>query len=143
MISFSIATLATTKLDLKLHLFSLKRINIRDRRFLNGDSLRKHVFNVRNNDRPTYKCMICEKQYKHKQTLAYHLKRHSGDLLFPCDTCKSAFISRSYLLRHKWQMHREMCYKCKTFGKKFVNSAHLNSHIEQAHIKNSFRIFRS
>jgi KRAB domain-containing zinc finger protein len=113
------------------------------KRFRDMDSLNGHELLHLTEDRPTFKCMICDKSFKKKQGFEDHLKRHSGDLPFKCERCDSAFLKRCGLRRHMWQMHQEKCYECTTCGEKFINGAHLNSHKAQVHIQQGFRLFRS
>jgi KRAB domain-containing zinc finger protein len=47
-----------------------------------------------------YKCDICGKGFRHRQSLQRHTMTHTGDMPYQCDICGKGFRHRQSLQRH-------------------------------------------
>ena len=57
-----------------------------------------------NEQEPEFVCKVCGKIYRHKTSLARHLKDHE-DNLFDCDECSKRFSRKDNLYAHKRVVH--------------------------------------
>ena len=57
-----------------------------------------------NEQEPEFVCKVCGKIYRHKASLARHLKDHE-DNLFDCDECSKRFSRKDNLYAHKRVVH--------------------------------------
>jgi len=77
--------------------------------FFYNSSLSRHIATVHSVEMP-FKCTIaeCDRRFKYKSALDYHLLVHEGKLDHPCDICGKGFLTQDKLLRH---------IKCHVFSK--------------------------
>ncbi len=60
-----------------------------------------------------FKCNQCDKTFKWKHGLTFHLKKHNGEeRSFQCNQCDSAFSSEYELKRHLRKHTKEKPFKC-------------------------------
>ena len=82
-------------------------------------------------DKRTFECQVCNKRYKTKNNLKYHLKTHAADV-HVCTLCTRLFKSDQSLKEHKVKYHSksELCTVC---GKFFTSKSILKTHIQTKH----------
>ncbi|CAL8076941.1 unnamed protein product [Orchesella dallaii] len=80
-----------------------------------------------------FKCTICAKAYKYKQSLIRHQNichNISGPPVYSCTTCKKTFNHLSCLNRHVKHVHKKIKkYWCVFCQKSFCTKLHLDRHI--------------
>ncbi|KAH1003733.1 hypothetical protein HUJ04_003603 [Dendroctonus ponderosae] len=96
--------------------------------------LKRHFKAAHENDGKNYKCEYCNKFFRGKDGLKFHLMIHRGDKPFCCEFCGKRFILNTFLKQHL-RTHPESnvkpfkCLYCeKTFIKKSVLDNHTNTH---------------
>ena len=79
-------------------------------------------------DKRTFECQVCNKRYKTKNNLKYHLKTHAADV-HVCTLCTRLFKSDQSLKEHKVKDHSiiykdysksELCTVCGKFASKSI-----------------------
>lgn len=87
----------------------------------------------------TFKCSLCPKFYKRKETLNKHMKTHrSGGIEFKfcCDLCSKSFLKKEILLKHLETNHNVVSQSklsCEYCCKQFFSEKRLNYHIKRVH----------
>lgn len=61
-----------------------------------------------NQNDPTKVCSYCQKQFKRRQDLKFHINQHTGERPYKCLSCPKAFASSGNCLTHKKRMHPEL-----------------------------------
>ena len=99
--------------------------------------LQKHLSVVCQNQVRPYICEICQKTFKTRTSLAYHMGIHSSVKKFPCEVCKKAFPSKLHLHNHQLT-HKTGCYKC-FCGLQYKNVKSYKEHVKLIHDKTNPR----
>lgn len=73
------------------------------------------------------KCPYCQKEYKTKKLLTYHIMSHTNDKKWSCDICQKRFKHRYEVAVHK-RTHLEPSFECEICSKKFTQNSHLTTH---------------
>lgn len=77
-------------------------------------------------ERP-YPCPQCNKRFKVKHHLVYHLRVHSGERPYKCETCNSTFTQTSSLKTHIQAKHWKSCM-CRNCGQLFKSRFFMSQH---------------
>ena len=80
--------------------------------------------------KPSYKCFHCSKVFIRKETLAKHMKIHTGVKPFKCSTCSQSFTQNIHLKVHMRKHTGSRPFQCRECGKGFIDSTALAKHIE-------------
>ena len=92
-------------------------------------ALAYHVTSQHKEDK--HKCPECSKEFTHIKNLKAHLKRH-GAREKACSLCPSKFFTTSELGYHFNAVHMNAkCWKCNACGKQFSRSSSYYHHIEK------------
>lgn len=67
----------------------------------------------------TFQCTHCEKNFKTKTGLQYHLPQHTGDYKYNCSFCKKGFMNEKIMEEHIGSHTKELKYICDICGAKF------------------------
>lgn len=73
------------------------------------------------------KCSYCQKEYKTKKLLTYHIMSHTNDKKWSCDICHKRFKHRYEVAVHN-RTHVEPSFECDICSKKFTQNSHLIAH---------------
>ena len=96
------------------------------------NSIAHHMFT--HTDKRPFPCSMCDKRFKNKMDLNYHLKIHVK--AFQCETCGAYFSHAAGLRAHRAFKHDGKYFECKECGKKLARSITLKKHIRLVHRKN-------
>ncbi|KAF1767686.1 hypothetical protein GCK72_007645 [Caenorhabditis remanei] len=76
----------------------------------------------------TFKCKICDKQFKWAYKLKQHKLLHKGERRFECGVCHKTFPRAQALNVHKRLHSNEGQFECEVCGEKFNHQSNLCSH---------------
>ena len=83
-----------------------------------------------------WKCKICDKSFKHKQTLNNHKNQKHSNKVFACSKCQAKFSSNFALKRHSAEKRckeKKFTFECPTCGIKCLRKYNLDRHISRHH----------
>ncbi|RXG63552.1 Zinc finger protein [Armadillidium vulgare] len=103
----------------RIHLGDLgKKFSCEDcsKKFISKDRLEVHVSRVHHGER-NYKCNFCDKTYKNRVSLTYHVRKHTGYKPHECTFCHKSFEIPTSLKQHVEKDHKAM-YKGVYYKKK-------------------------
>jgi len=92
-------------------------------------------------DRETYQCHACGKEYTHPTSLALHIKKvhENAERTYICSHCGNSFYTRQrldqHIATHTSSLEDRKVHPCDTCGAKFAQKAHLTTHIRVTHLK--------
>ena len=75
-----------------------------------------------------HKCQVCDKTFKHKQTLRNHLLMHNGEKHHKCDLCGKCFRIKADLKKHLLIHTGEKPHKCTLCDAAFTEKCVINTH---------------
>ncbi|XP_051957485.1 zinc finger protein 658B-like isoform X1 [Xyrauchen texanus] len=78
-------------------------------------------------------CEICDKPFRHNQSLKIHMRVHQGVRNYHCRFCGRGFYKSCHLREHLRIHTGEKPYGCKTCGKSFVQWNQARAHIIKHH----------
>ncbi|XP_068179120.1 zinc finger protein 461-like [Antennarius striatus] len=84
-----------------------------------------------NTSKKSYVCTICKRGYTRRNTLARHMKIHSGVKPYSCITCGKNFVENFHLTEHMRIHTGEKPHSCKTCGKHFSVKSSLIQHMKK------------
>ncbi|KAG8174615.1 hypothetical protein JTE90_000381 [Oedothorax gibbosus] len=78
---------------------------------------------------PPYVCVFCDKLFKKKKKLTWHLKAHNCHALHQCPVCVKKFFKRKKNYTDHMRVHsNEKHFKCAVCGKAFKQKVRLQKH---------------
>ena len=81
-------------------------------------------------------CEICQKSYKAKHILAWHIRTaHVDEKRYPCSQCDHQATSKPHLKRHIESVHKKIKHPCALCEHKASSKANLWTHIKSLHEK--------
>lgn len=94
-----------------------------------------HMQRMHNNSGNTFNCLNCEKFFKCKSYLNYHINRCHSDrprVRLPCKLCKKSFANKNGLKRHVKFVHQQQkpysCFLCPSrFTENHIMLQHFNT----------------
>lgn len=101
-------------------------------KFFCSGSLRKHKA-LHDDKDIRYRCEICNKSYKTKESLNDHLKAHQGRFDHACDLCDNAYVRKDKLIRHRLKIHNIKEYRCPLCPLEFAKLTELKQHNQEEH----------
>lgn len=84
-----------------------------------------------------FKCTLCEKNYKSKESFLAHINKHNDDKPHFCSDCPAKFFSQSTLITHKKVHTGVLKLECPNCYLVISSKKNLKRHIERKHIKKS------
>ncbi|KAL1489536.1 hypothetical protein ABEB36_013490 [Hypothenemus hampei] len=78
-------------------------------------------------------CELCERVFKHRNSLVYHMRSHSGVRPHQCELCGKSFFASSALKVHLRLHSGDKPYDCVHCGRKFRQWGDLKYHITSIH----------
>ncbi|CAG9763860.1 unnamed protein product [Ceutorhynchus assimilis] len=78
-------------------------------------------------------CELCERVFKHRNSLVYHMRSHSGVRPHQCEVCGKSFFASSALKVHLRLHSGDKPYDCVHCGRKFRHWGDLKYHITSIH----------
>ena len=78
-------------------------------------------------------CDICNSEYRHKQSLVSHRRRHAVKRPHTCHTCKMTFNDRSTLIKHRRRHTGSKPYTCDVCYRSFTQSGNMLRHKRSIH----------
>ncbi len=92
-----------------------------------------HVVRDDSTDPPEYRCTICQRQFRNRLNIRYHIACADASAGHACPECARVFKSSSHLTYHLRTAHGgEKPYKCSYCDKAFAQSVKLKRH-ERTH----------
>jgi len=80
-----------------------------------------------------YKCGMCTKAYKSKESLGRHLKAHNQEKKYKCIQCDALFMERYLLERHMTVHSSDKPFTCQYCTRKFARKSYLQKHMKNIH----------
>lgn len=111
-----------------------------DHHLLEHTGLKEFSLNYKSADKQIekpYKCDLCNKTYKTRESYLIHKREHSVDNLFQCEICKVYFRHKEQFLEHK-EKHVSLNLKsfcCHYCNKTFRDKSKMTEHVDKVHIK--------
>nr|XP_029714132.1 LOW QUALITY PROTEIN: zinc finger protein 594-like [Aedes albopictus] len=91
-------------------------------------SLKRHRYRI---FMSSMQCSICGKQFKNRNALYTHERKHSGDKAHACEICGKRFMLATQLKNHYAVHNDEKPFVCKECGWSFKRSCNLKHHMLQ------------
>ncbi|XP_031636339.1 zinc finger protein 729-like [Contarinia nasturtii] len=102
----------------------------------NGESSSSLLIEVTNGIR-SYKCDVCEKQFKRKAHLRRHYRLHTGERPYDCQWCGQAFARSEQRNQHMAKEHKQARINCSICGKGYSNDEERINHMV-LHLENRY-----
>ena len=134
--------LLTDKIGLEKHIKLVhdgegrRKCNICNKSFFDSVGVRRHQKTVhRLGAIKSFKCLLCNETFPHKDYLKSHNRRHQKKVNkeFECDVCSKKFISQKLVNLHK-RTHRTR-FSCDRCQSKFTLKGNLSRHVKNIHLK--------
>ncbi|KAG7304006.1 hypothetical protein JYU34_010926 [Plutella xylostella] len=91
-------------------------------------ALKKH-FKV--HEEGTYRCRLCAKNLKSKETFESHMRRHYNVHNYSCENCGNTFVTSSELINHRKKHKLQETVECHLCGFKTPRKSVLIQHIKR------------
>ena len=85
--------------------------------------LRGHIDKVHNKDKWRKQCSVCQRWLSTPETLASHMRTHTGEKPYKCNFCDETFVSGTWMGIHRRKMHPQQ-WKEELEKRKKVKKAH-------------------
>lgn len=84
-----------------------------------------------------YKCDLCNKSYKTRESYLIHKRVHSVDNLYQCEICKDYFQHQEQFLEHakKHVSPNRKSFCCHYCNKTFRDKSKMTEHVDKIHVK--------
>lgn len=108
-----------------------------DRSFKRRRLLDYHIKAAHTGERP-YKCDVCNATFVYPEHFKKHVRIHSGVKPFVCEVCGKAFNSRDNRNAHRYVHSDKKQYECTECGVGFMRKPLLYAHMEATgHLNNT------
>lgn len=75
-------------------------------------------------------CVVCEKKFASKQSMAHHMRIHTGVKPVKCKDCGESFRCESLFKQHQVSHHVHSAFACALCGQSFSRSNYLRTHLQ-------------
>lgn len=99
-----------------------------DKKFIGTSALYYHQKKVHCEIDP-HVCEVCNRGFKFRNSLTFHMMQHTGERPFPCTICPMAFTTTSGLRNHIYTHTGEKKFACTVCEKRFSRLYALKNHI--------------
>jgi len=135
--NFSSSDTSETKAHLKQHMLDLGLMKECDicKKLVKKLYFGRH-YEMHQTEGITYKCELCEAEFKHKASLETHRKAHNEkrEKNNACDLCEKKFHTKGQLKAHINSVHKQIKdFKCAHCDKRFSTSNNLKKHTSIIH----------
>ncbi|XP_071540050.1 uncharacterized protein [Panulirus ornatus] len=102
------------------------KCQICEQEFKNGTQLKNHTW--RHTGEKPYSCVICQATFTQQSNLKTHMRIHTGERPYTCEECNATFTQISNLRTHQKIHTGEKPYECDICLTRFSQQSNLKSH---------------
>lgn len=88
----------------------------------------------------SYQCYVCKCAIKKRQSLIFHLMKHTGQFLFECQICSKGYLRKACLQSHlrKHIGEKVQMVRCEICSKQFTDKSNLANHMQRHLVKGPY-----